>query len=133
MPGPPFARNLVAAGDVDDVDGVVGEVAAELRRQIVAAALHEQQLGVKRRHQAIERLEILADIVADRGVRAAAGLDGGNPLGRQRVVTNQELGVLPGEDVVGDDGECGSARAGDDKARGGAQSCHSRPVHRCPR
>ena len=42
----------------------------------------------------------MADVVANGGVRAAAGLHRGNTLGRQRVMARQELGVFPGEDVV---------------------------------
>jgi hypothetical protein len=38
-------------------------------------------------------------------VRAGAGLDGGDPLGRQHGLAEQELGVLPRVDVVGDDGD----------------------------
>ena len=76
MPGPALARDLVAAGDVDDVDRVVDELAAVLRGEVVAAALDEQQLGRDVAHQLLERVEVLADVLADRGVRAAAGLDG---------------------------------------------------------
>ena len=46
----------------------------------------------------------LADL-ADRGVRAAAGLDRADARGRQRVVAREELGVLAREDVVRHDAD----------------------------
>ena len=45
--GAALARHLVAAGDVDHVDRVVDELAAVLRGEVVAAALDEQQLGLR--------------------------------------------------------------------------------------
>ena len=44
-------------------------------------------------------------VLADRRVRTAAGLHAANPLERQRARAHQELGVLVGVDVVGDDRE----------------------------
>ena len=38
-------------------------------------------------------------------MRAAAGLDRADPLGRQRVVAHQELGILLREDIVRDDAQ----------------------------
>ena len=101
MPGPPLRGNLVAAGDVDDVDGVIREIAAELGRQVVAAAFHEEQLGVQRAHERIQRHHVRADVVADGGVRAAAGFHRADALGGQRVVAHQEFRVFLREDVVG--------------------------------
>ena len=82
MPGPALARDLVAARHVDHVDRVVGQLAAELRGEIVAAALDEQQFRLELLHQPVQRLEVLADVVAHRRVRTAAGLDRGDPLRR---------------------------------------------------
>ena len=75
MPGPALARDLVAAGHVDHVDREVGQLAAELRGQVVAAALDEQQIRAEPDHQLLQRVEVLADVVAHGRVRAAAGLD----------------------------------------------------------
>ena len=44
-PGAALARHLVPAGNVDDVDRVVGELAAEVRSEVVAARLAEEELG----------------------------------------------------------------------------------------
>ena len=77
MPGPALARHLVAAGHVDDVDRVVDELAAVLRGEVVAAALDEEQLRRRRSSMSSSSAsEVVADVLADRGVRAAAGLDG---------------------------------------------------------
>ena len=59
----------------------------------------------KARLQVVDRGEVHRGVLADRGVRAAAGLDADDALGRQRLGADQELGVLAGVDVVGDHGE----------------------------
>ena len=64
-----LARNLVAARHVDHVDREVGELAAELRREVVAAAFDEQELRVEARISCPQRVEVLADVVADGRVR----------------------------------------------------------------
>jgi hypothetical protein len=38
-------------------------------------------------------------------VRAPAGFDRRDPVRRQRVVSDEELGVFPGENIVGHDGK----------------------------
>lgn len=99
IPGPPLP--LVSAGDVDDIDRVVDQLAAVLRGQVVAAALDKEQLGRVVVHELLEGQEVVADVLADRGMRASAGLDGADRLGRKRLVAMQKLGVLAREDVVG--------------------------------
>jgi len=51
--------------------------------------------------QLLERDQVGSDVLADRGVRAAAGLDRADAVVRQGVVAHEELAVLAGEDVVG--------------------------------
>src|SRR5690606_37756669 len=41
-----LAGDLVAGGDVDDVERQVAEIGAEGRREVVAAALHEHQVQI---------------------------------------------------------------------------------------
>ena len=62
----------------------------------------EEQLGSHLLHQRLERQEVVAHVLADRGVRAAARLDGADVTRRQGLVADQELGVLAREDVVRD-------------------------------
>src|SRR5262249_32084597 len=77
------------------------ELRAEARRQVVAARLDEDQLERgKAPREARHRLEIDRRILADCRVRAAAGLDADDALGRESVVSHQELRVLLGVDVV---------------------------------
>ena len=81
--------------------------------------------GPGRRLQLLDGLEVGGDVVADRGVRAAAGLHRGDPLDRQHAGGAQELGVLGRVDVVGDDAEAGlgrqrAAERGDQAALAGA-------------
>src|SRR5262249_3787347 len=100
-----LARDLVAAGDVDDVNRVVGELAAELRGEVVAPALEQEELGPRIELELLERVEVVADVFADRGVRAPAGLDGADERARKGFIALQEPRVLAGEDVVRDDAE----------------------------
>src|SRR5207247_9023068 len=103
--GSALAWNLVAAGYVDDVNRVVDELAAELRGQVVAAALDKQQIGMKRVAQLLERHQVVADVLSNRGVRAAARFDGPDSFGGQPAVPHQALGSPARHDAVGDDAE----------------------------
>src|SRR5260221_530623 len=49
--------------------------------------------------------EVDRGVLGDRRVRAAAGLDAGDALRRERARAYQELRILFGIDVVGDDGD----------------------------
>ena len=100
-----LARHLVAPGDVDHVDREVGELAAVLGREVVAAGLDEEQLGPDLVDELLEREQVVAHVLADRRVRTAPGLDRPDVAGRERAVPDQELGVLAREDVVRDDAE----------------------------
>src|SRR6516162_7619123 len=80
-----FGRNLVASGDVDDVERQVREFRRKGRRQVVAAGFDQNE--IERRKFLLhlrDRGEIDRVVLADRGVRAAAGLDASDPLGRKR-------------------------------------------------
>ena len=77
-----LARHLVAARDVDHVDREVRELAAVLRGEVVAARLDEQQLGADLVDELLEREQVVAHVLADRRVRAAAGLDGADVAAR---------------------------------------------------
>jgi hypothetical protein len=102
--GSTLARNLVAARDVDHVNKSIHEFGAEGRREVVAAAFDEDQL-----HPWVEqlklgnRLQVHRSVLANGRVRATAGLDAHDAVGGQRALADQELGVLLGVDVVGDD------------------------------
>ena len=104
--GAAFARDLVAGGDVDHVERQIGQFGAERGGEVVAARFDENDVEVgERAVEARHRLEVDRGVLADRGVRAAAGLDADDALGRERFVAHQELRVLLGVDVVGDDAE----------------------------
>ena len=74
-----------------------------------------------------DRGEIDRGVLADRGVRAAAGLDAEDALGRQRAGAGEELGVFPGIDVVGDRGDVVAV------AQALAQRIHQRGLARADR
>ena len=99
-----LARNLLALGDVDDVDRRVDQLGAERGRQVVAAALDQQKLERgKFLLELAHRLEVGRRVLPDRRVRTSARLDPDDPVRRQRTPPHEELGVLLRVDVVGDD------------------------------
>jgi hypothetical protein len=104
--GAAFARDLVAAGDVDDLDREVGEFAAEAGGEVVAAGLDEEEVGAELAMEIFEREEVGGDVLADGGMGAAAGFDGADAGGVEGPVVDQEFAVFAGEDVVGDGGQC---------------------------
>src|SRR5260221_1940325 len=103
---PALARDLVARGDVDDVERQVRELRAERGGEVVAARLdeHQVQLG-KALRQPRYRLQVDRSVLADRRVRTAAGLDTDDALGSQRLVADEKLRVFLGVDVVRHDGD----------------------------
>ena len=112
MPGPALARNLVAGRDVDHIEREIGELGAEGRGEIVAAALDENEIEIGKAAVHLgDRGEIDRGVLADRRMRAAAGLDADDALGRERAGARQEFGVLFRVDVIGDGGEVDSCRA----------------------
>src|SRR5205823_2947090 len=68
--GAALARNLVAARDVDHVDGGVDELGAEARGEVVAAALekHDVEAGMPC-GDLVERVEVHRRVLANRTVR----------------------------------------------------------------
>ena len=106
MPGPPLRGYFLAARDVDDIDREIGELGREGRRKVVAAQFDEDQIeiGEPLAHFR-DRREIDRGVLADRGMRATAGLDAEDPLRRKRAGLDQNAGVLLGVDVVGDGGD----------------------------
>jgi hypothetical protein len=103
--GASFARHLVTARNVDDIQSKVHEFSAELRREIVAAAFHQEEIRVVRDHQLVERVEVVADVFSNRSVRASPRLDGSDAVRRKRLVALKKLGIFSREDIVGHDAE----------------------------
>lgn len=69
---PLFFSNLVAGGDVDHIEREIGQLGAESRNEIVAAAFHKYDVEIiDARGQTGDRFEIARRVLANRGVRAA--------------------------------------------------------------
>src|SRR5688572_5340472 len=103
-PGAALARDLLALGDIDDVDGGVHQLGAERGGKVVAAALDEEQVQRgKRLHEGAHRLQVHGGVFANGRVRTAARLHPHHALGRKGAPPHEELGVLLRIDVVGDD------------------------------
>jgi hypothetical protein len=100
-----FARDFVAAGNIDDLDGEVSEFAAVTRGQIVAAGFDEKNLRLEFLMQFFEGDEIRSDVFADGGVRTAASFNGANSFGGQGGVANEKLAIFFRENVVRDGGD----------------------------
>ena len=101
---PALARDLVAGRHVDDVDGEVRQLRREGRREVVATRFDEDQVEVgELRVHLVDGGEVDRGVLADRGVRTAAGLDAEHDAFRlQRAGAGKEFRVLLGVDVVGD-------------------------------
>src|SRR6516225_6457434 len=101
--GSALARDLVAGRDIDHVDRQIGELGREGGGKVVAARFDQHQ--VETREQPVHlghRGKVDRGVLADSGVRAAAGLDTADPFGRQCPAPDQKFGVLTGIDIVGD-------------------------------
>lgn len=93
-PWSPFSRHLIPARDVNHVDDEIRQLPRVVRRQVVPAALDEQEVRGIGRVQGLQGVQVGADVLADRGVRAPARLDGGDAVRRQGGVRGEELGVF---------------------------------------
>ncbi len=101
-----FAGDFVAGGDVDDVQGEVGQFRAEGGGEVVAAGFHQHQFQVGvAALQVVDGREIHGSVFADGCVGAAAGFHAEDAVGWEGIVFQEEVGVFPCVDVVGDDGD----------------------------
>src|SRR5690606_21706714 len=74
--GAALARDLLAGGHVDHIDGQVAQLWAEGGRQVVTARLDEDDVGVRVAGQhAVDGFEVDRGVFTDGGVGAATGLD----------------------------------------------------------
>ena len=103
--GAAFARDFIAAGDVDDLDGVVGKFAAEAGGEIVTAGFEQEDVGAEFLMEIFEGEKIGGDVFADGGVRAATGFDGADAFGGEGFVADEKFAVFFGENVVRDGGD----------------------------
>ena len=103
--GSAFARNLVAASHVNDINSVIGQFAAEMGGQVVAAGFQQQKLGMKLLLQFLQGQQVGGNILANGGVGATAGFDGAYAIGLQGLVADEEFTVFLGENVIGDGGD----------------------------
>ena len=100
-----FAGNLVSTRNINDLNRVIGQFAAETGRQVIPARFQEQKVGVESGLKILERERVGGDIVPDGGVRAAPGFDRPNAFRGQRLIPHQEFAVFLGEDIVGHGGQ----------------------------
>ncbi len=105
-PGPPLRGTLSPPDTSSTKICRSARPAGERRGEVVAAALHQHQ--VKRPEallQVLHRVQVRRDVIADRGVRAAAGPHRDDPVQVEHARPAQEVRVLGRVDVVGDHGE----------------------------
>src|SRR5271155_5625865 len=104
--GAALARDFLAARDVDDIDRDVGEFGRERRCEIVAARFDQDEVEIaKPLSHLVDRGQIDRGVFADRGMRAAAGLDAHDAVGIERARLDENARVLLRIDVVGDRGD----------------------------
>ena len=102
--GAAFAGDFVSFGDIDDVDENIHQFGRECGGEVIATAFDEDELEVGEAAVELGHGGVVhAGVVADGGVRAAAGFDAHDAVGGEGVLTDEEFGVLACVDVVGDD------------------------------
>ncbi len=117
----PLARHLVASRDVEHEDLPVHERAREDRRQVVAPALDEHEVErTLLALEALDRVQVRRDVVADCSVRATARLDRGDEAVGEHRVAPEEVRIFGRVDVVRDDADAyviaeGAAQRGDER------------------
>src|SRR5262245_792548 len=98
-----LARYFFAGRDVDHVDRQVGELGTESRRKIVATRLDKAQFRQREFPvHLVDGGEVHGSVLANRRMRATAGLDTHDPLGRQGLRPRENELVFLRIDVVGD-------------------------------
>ena len=129
--GAAFRGDFFAGSDINDVDRQIGEFRRKGRSEVVAAGFDEHEVERREfRPHVGDSGEIGRGILADGGVWATAGLDAGDPFGRECAGTHQIFGVPFGVDVVGDRRDLVSRHADACRAHPSTPSCLSRPGRR---
>jgi|GEM_PF-6109532 len=95
-----LARNLVSTGHVDHIDRVIGEFAAEVRRQIIAAGFDQENLRSKLPVQFFQRQQIRRNILANSGVWTTTCFHGADSLWFEGAMPNQEFTVFLGKNII---------------------------------
>src|SRR6516165_6231868 len=102
---PAFAGDFFAARNINDIEGEIGEVGRESRGEIIPARFDKDQIELwKTRAHRRNGGEIDRGILADRGMRTAAGLDAKDALGVKRSGLGQNARIFLGVNVIGDRG-----------------------------
>ena len=104
--GAAFARDLIALGHIDNKHCGIGELGGERGGKVIAATLHKDDLDIGvALYKSLDGLEVHTCVLANGGVRAAAGLHAHDTVGGKHRVLGQKLCVLVCVDVVGDDAD----------------------------
>lgn len=96
-----FAGNLVSARNINDLNRVIGQFAAETGGQVIPARFQKQKVGTEFGLKILQSEQVGGDIVPDGGVRAAPGFDRSNAFRGQRLIPHQEFAVFLGENIIG--------------------------------
>ena len=98
-----FAGDFFAGGDVNDVDGEVGEFGAESGGEVVPAAFNEHHVGIgKFFKHAVDGFQVDGSVFANGGVRTATCFNAHDAIGIERAAEGQQALIFFGVDVVGD-------------------------------
>ena len=90
-----LARNVVAAGDIDDENPPIDQIEREGRGEIVAAGFEHDQLDAgKLALELVAGGDVERRVFADRRVRAGAGFDGGDARGIDQPGAAQPFGIF---------------------------------------
>jgi hypothetical protein len=103
--GAAFTWNLVTAGDVNHINAEVGQLAAEMGGEIIAARLDQKQVGVEKGMKFLQCQQVSGDVFTYCGVRAPTGLNRADTPRFQGLMVDKKLSIFLGEDVIGHSGD----------------------------
>ena len=104
-------RDLLPLADADHIDRQVGEIRREGGREVSPPLSMKTMSRSGWRCYIGDRCQVDRSVLADRGVRTAAGLHAEDPIFWQGLQPAEDQGVFLGVDAVGDDGDGDSGRA----------------------
>jgi hypothetical protein len=99
-----LSRDLIPPAHINHIDDIIRQLSRIVRREIITSTLYKQELAAELGLERLECSGVGGDVLADSGVRAAAGLDGKDAHRGEGLVLDEELLVFAGKDVVGHDG-----------------------------
>ena len=109
-PGAALARDVVSPADVDHEHPEVRQISRECGGQIVAPALDQNELDARKAPlEFVRGFNVESRVLANDRMGTSARLDRRDPRRVDETGAADSLGILGGDEIVGDDGEIDTA------------------------